>query len=284
MGEILVAPPDRLRAGHAARSALPVTRDLSLASAATWAVEALLVISSVLGLSAGSRLYDPAAATYPAFLGQDIMSLVVGVPVLAAASWSARAGSVRALVVWMGALFYTAYSYYFYVAGAPFSPLFPAYVAVVSMSAYGALYLLFATDLPIVRARFAASLPVRATAAFLMGLALGFAVLWAALIAARAIAGHDLDMVSRTVIALDGVVLLPLLFMSGLWLRRREPLGFVVSGLLLVKTSLTFMTLLTATALTAAWGFSVDAAQTMAFSLSLVMGGYFLFRYVQALK
>jgi hypothetical protein len=183
----------------------------------------------------------------------------------------------------MGTLFYVAYSYCFYVAGAPFTPLFPAYIAVVSMGGYGALFLLFATDAPIARSRVRATLPVRATAIFLMTLAVGFAGLWVALIGASVVAGRALDLVSRTVIALDGVVLLPLLFVGGLWLWRQEPVGYVVAGLLLVKTTLTFVTLLVATAVTAAWGIAVDPGQTAAFAVSLVVGSVLLARYLRAL-
>ncbi len=60
------------------------------------------------------------------------MTLIVGIPLLLGSSFLARRGSLRALLCWMGAFFYIAYWYYFYVIGGRFNAFFPLYIAIVS--------------------------------------------------------------------------------------------------------------------------------------------------------
>jgi hypothetical protein len=104
-------------------SLLPVTRGLTLVHALSGSAAILVLVTSIAGLVFGQRgLYVPNPATMPAFLGQDALSLIVGLPLLLGAVTLARRGSLGGLLVWMGALFYITYSYAFY----PLSPEFNA--------------------------------------------------------------------------------------------------------------------------------------------------------------
>jgi hypothetical protein len=141
---------------------LPVIRPLRFPFALSLVVAALLVISWVAGLLYGQRgLYEPNPATLPTFLAQDAITLVIGIPLLLASLWAARRGSVRGLLLWMGTLFYVAYTYSYAVLGTWLAPLFLLYVAIVSMSLYSLIFLLVSTDEDGVRARFSAHTPVR---------------------------------------------------------------------------------------------------------------------------
>jgi hypothetical protein len=267
-----------------ARAPLPLTRDLSLVFRLTHAIATLLVASSIAGLLYGPRgwWYDADPRTLPAFLGQDLMTLAIGVPLLVLSAMRARRGSLRGLLCWMGALFYVAYSYYFYVVGGRFNAFFPLYIALVSMGTYGALAILFSLDLRGLPSRFE-GLPVRTTSAFFLLTALGFAGLWLSMIDAHMQAGTELDAVGRAVIAVDGVVLLPLLFFGGRALLRGDPLGYALAGLLLVKTAMTFVTLVVTTAIAARWGQAPDPFQTIAYGTGFVAAALLLERYLAAL-
>jgi hypothetical protein len=114
----------------------------------------LLLASSVAGLIFGGRgFYDSYPASLSGLVGQDAVTLVVGVPLLIASVWLTGRGSIVALLIWTGTLFYFAYSYYFYVIGA-FNALFVVYIAIVSASLYGLLSLLVAIDAEAIRGRF----------------------------------------------------------------------------------------------------------------------------------
>ena len=248
---------------------LPLRYDVGFARHSTWAVAALLSISSVSGLAYGSSsLYD-VDVMLPALLGQDAVGLIVGVPLLLVSASLARRGSTRALLCWMGALFYVAYFWYFYVIGIRVTWLFPIYIAMVSISLFGVLYLFFALDLDALKQRFSARMPVRLTSGFLIVTAVFFAMLWLAVAATHVAAGTELDPVSQYVIAIDGVVLLPLAFFGGLWLWQRHPLGFALAGLLLVKVSATFLTLLATTVMSLST-IPADPVQTIAYGIGFV--------------
>jgi hypothetical protein len=252
---------------QATTTPLPLTRNLSLVFRISNATATLLVGSSIAGLLYGPRgwWYDADPATLPAFLAQDLMTLIVGVPLLLGSAFAVRRGSLRAVFCWMGALFYVAYSYYFYVIGARFNALFPVYIAIVSLGTYGTLALLFSLDLSRLASRFD-HLRMRAISTFLIVTALSFAGMWLSRIDDHLLSGTPLDPVSRAVIAIDGVILLPLFYYGGGALARREPLGYALAGLLLVKATATFLTLIVSTVIASHWGRASDAVETFAYA------------------
>jgi hypothetical protein len=267
------------------RPRLPLTRDMTLPFVLTHAVATLAIAASAAGLLYGPRgwWYDPDPKTLPAFLGQDAMMLAVGVPLLVGSAWLAARGSLRGALCWMGAFFYIAYSYYFHVIGGRFTVYFPVYIALVSMGVYGALAVLFSLDLRRLASRIE-GMPVRTTSAYFTITALAFAGLWLSVVEQHVRAGTSLDAVERAVIAIDGVVLLPLLFFAGRALRRRDPLGYALAGLLLVKASATFLTLIVSTAFASRWGQPVDAVQTGAYAIGFAAAAALLGWYLKAVK
>jgi hypothetical protein len=261
---------------------LPLVRGVSFVQASTWVVASLLAVSSIAGLAFGPHgWYDRESVVFPALLGQDAVALLMGVPLLAASAWLASRGSTRALLCWMGGLFYVAYFWYFYVIGIRFTPLLPVHIVLVSMGMYGALYLVFALDAADLKARFDARTPVRLVGGFLMATAIGFAALWMSTIVSTAAAGRELDAVTRFVIAIDGVVLLPLTFFGGLWLWRREPLGYALAGLLLVKIVATFLTLVVTSFASAGAGLSGNPVEATTYTAGLVVAAILLVTYLR---
>jgi hypothetical protein len=247
----------------------------------------LLVISSVAGLLYGSRgLYDSYPASLAGLVGQDAITLALGVPLLVASMWLTRRGSIRGLLLWAGTLFYLAYSYYFYVIGG-FNVLFLVYIAIVSTSFYGLLSLLFAVDARALRARFADRTPTRLVGGFFVGYSLLFALMWVGMILAGTVAGRSPDEVTHAVVVIDCTVLLPLLFFGGSRLWRREAWGYVLGGLLLTKLAMTGFTLAFTTALGALWAGKTDGFNAFLFVLfALMVAGAIplLFAYLRGIE
>jgi hypothetical protein len=159
---------------------LPVTRGLAVAFTLSLLIAGCLLVASIAGLAFGrGGLYEPNPATLPAFLAQDVLSLLVGLPLLLGSAWLARRGSLRGLLVWMGSLFYLSYAYSFYILGDRLAPLFLVYAAIVSMSLYGLVYLLLSTDSEAVRRRFSDRTPTRWAGGFVAGMGLLMATVWA---------------------------------------------------------------------------------------------------------
>jgi hypothetical protein len=85
-----------------------------------------------------------------------------------------------------------------------------------------------------------------------------FAVKWVATILGHLAAGTAPSHVELTVWPLDLIVALPALFWGGVWLWRRQPWGYVVGGLLLLKMALLGPTLLLNSWLVTLWGRPLD--------------------------
>jgi hypothetical protein len=250
---------------------LPIKNKLTLAYALSGLLAVLLVISSLAGLLYGSRgLYEPYPASLAGLVGQDIVTLFVGLPLLFASVWLTARGSTSGLILWTGALFYFAYSYYFYVIGG-FNALFLIYIVIVSASLYGLLSLLFNIDPEALKARFDPRTPTRLVSGFLIGYSLLFALMWVGLTLSTLAAGTRLDEVTHAVIAIDCTVLLPLLFFGGLLLWRHRPWGYVLGGFLLVKMATTGFTLAFTTALGAWWAQEIDPFNAFLFILFALM-------------
>jgi hypothetical protein len=253
---------------------LPLRNSPTLAYALSGLLGVLLPVCAVAGLLYGSSgLYASYPADMAGLVGQDAVALAIILPLLVLSMWLTARGSLRGLLLWAGVLFWVAYYYFFYVVGG-FNALFLAYIAMVSASLYGLLSLLFAIEPDAFKARFDASVPARLIGGFTMAVALLFALMWGAMVLASLADGTRPPEVNREVVIIDLTVMLPLLFFGGLRLWRRAPWGYVLGGLLLVKTALSGLTLAFITALGAWWAGSVDPFQAFLFVLfALMMSG-----------
>jgi hypothetical protein len=214
---------------------LPIIRSLIFPFVLSSIVAALLLISSIAGILFGQRgLYQLNPATLPSFLTQDVITLFVVVPLLLICLWLVRRGSVRGLLLWMGTLFYIAYAYSYAVLGTWLAPLFLVYVAIVSISLYSLVYVLVSTDAEAVRARFSRHTPVRWAGGFLMVMSLLLANTWVVMIMGDIFSGTQPKNSLFVIWPLDLVIALPALFWGGMWLWRRQSLGYVVGGIVLI--------------------------------------------------
>jgi hypothetical protein len=260
------------------------TRDLRFPSALTRLAAALLLVSAAAGLALGARTLYASEPMRPALIAQDVVALVFGLPLLVISAWSARRGSLRGLLCWIGALFYLAYFWFFHVVGVQFGPLLPVHIALVSIGMYGALYLFVGLNPDAVKARFSLGLKARGIAIFLMGTAAAFAVAWLVLIVSRARSGEGLDTVTRLVVAVDGVVLLPLMFFGGLWLWRQEPLGYALAAMLLVKSVATFLTLAVTSLVAWTSGGELVILELTTYGAGLIVASLLLFNCLSSLE
>ncbi|MDQ3810579.1 MAG: hypothetical protein M3336_09835 [Chloroflexota bacterium] len=241
---------------------LPVRYDLRLIAATSSLTAVLLAVTAVAGLLFGARgLYRRDPATLPTFIGQDAVTLLAVLPLLVWSMRATRRGSLRGLLLWTAALFYVAYSYAYHALDPQFNVLYLAYILIVAASLYGCLYLLLSTDADAVAAAFAAGAPARAAGAFLMALPLGLGLAWVAMIISHLATGATPSRVNQVVWPMDLIVAFPAMFWGGLWLWRRQPLGYLVAAVLLIKGGLLGITLVVNTWLASTfWGVAADPA------------------------
>lgn len=205
----------------------------------TLVLGAVLVAATVYGLLVdGAYQVAPGVReTLPQTLrGQDLLTLLT-VPVLVGSAVRARAGSLRAHIVWLAVLLYVAYSYLMYVV-APFNDMFLLYVAAIGLASYGLLNGLMRLDMRAAAATFS-WLPRRALGGFLIAVGVLFAGLWLAQILPALPGGVPEGLfvydIPSTVHVLDLAFVLPLMLATGVLLFRRHAAGPVLASLLLVK-------------------------------------------------
>ena len=201
---------------------------------------ALLAIAAGLGLFVPGLYKSNTAFAAAAFRGTDLVSLAVALPVLAGSLWLASRGSRRALLVWLGALAYVAYTY-LYTFAIAWNRLFLVYVALLSLSLFTLVRALVALDPEELAGGFTDRTPVRGVGAFLWGIGGALGLMELGQVVPALIAGDLPDVVLKTghptgvVYILDLGLVVPLMLLAGRWVRQRRPFGYVAAAILLVK-------------------------------------------------
>ena len=100
---------------------------------------ALIVVLAIpvhlTGLLVPGFYRDP-ALLLPQNLGTDLVTLCIGIPLLAVSAIAMQRGSLRSRLLWLGALGYLVYAYGMYALGVRWNPLFLAYLALFGLSVF----------------------------------------------------------------------------------------------------------------------------------------------------
>ena len=203
----------------------PVTPTIGLAM--------VMTAQSVLGLVFPGQ-YRDVEWIKAAWFGNDWVTLTVAVPLLIGATLTARGGSTRALLLWMGVLGYAAYNYAFYLFGAALNVFFPLYVAGLVGSWLTLIVWLWRLDVDDVGLRPLTVPFARAIGGYFATLGFGLASVWLALWAGHVFAGRPTPIepeAFKLVAALDLSMMVPALVAGGALLWRRQAWGTIVSAI-----------------------------------------------------
>jgi hypothetical protein len=196
-------------------------------------------LASAVGVFHPAIFHDPAGTAGNA-RGTDLVILIVAIPALVAAMILAARGSLRAQIVWLGALNYITYNAIFFAYGVHFNPLFLIYAAMLSLAVWSIVALLLRVNVEELRACFTPSTPVRIVAGYLLLTTALFALVWLKDII-PAIAGNTTPqglagtgMVTNPVQMNDFTFSFPLTILAALWLWQRRAWGYLLGGAFLV--------------------------------------------------
>jgi hypothetical protein len=245
---------------HAARRTaepyeLPVVGSLRVARWATLIAGVSAFAAAVIGIGYGQqRLYQSDELLLVQAYGQDIVVLLVTLPILANAVWIAHQGSARGLVAWAGCLIYLAYWYHYMLAAAQFSAAYLVHVALVASSLAGLAALGMSLDVE----RFAH----RFSGAYRIGWPGGVLVFAGCLFGVAAVSdvlqrlGNDevLGNATRGVYNVDLTIMLPATIAAGVLLWHRHSWGYALAGPLFVNAALSVVTVLVAVVVLLAMG------------------------------
>ncbi len=218
----------------------PSRPGLRTAYALTVGSAAVMTAVSAVGVFATDWLYRDNDLITATFRGQDVVTLVVAVPLLLLGLLRERQGSLRGRVLWLGMLFYSVYGYLFYAVAAAYNPLFLLYVAGVGLPLYALLFAVPRLDLT----GLAATMVWNGSRLVALGytglVAVGLGLLWVGMSLASTVTGVvprpvvDSGHPTGVVFAIDLVLLVPPMLLAAVWLARGEPRGWLLAGVLSV--------------------------------------------------
>jgi hypothetical protein len=245
------------------------------------------LIALLLAITAGAgvliaNFYAPfiTAPGYVAALWvQDLVSLLAAPILVAAMFWTLR-GSRRAFVVWCGVLVYTIYYYAFYVFGFTYTVLYPLYLVLMGLGVYSLIGLLAGVDLAAFATGVDAKMPVRTLAVILL-IALLFIPLWGSMLA-RDIQAQQ-PRVTALVFVLDLCFLLPAIAIAAVQLWQRRPLGYLLSGILLIKAAVSGILLAVSTIWAAQLGMPLAVEELGMYLFLTIAGSAGVFFYMRHL-
>ena len=177
-----------------------------------------------------------------AIQGADVISLLVGLPLLAVSFLLYIRGSLRG-----GFLLTSVLAYYFYYAASlalvvAYNILYLVYLALFSASFFAFVLALTAIDLPSLPARFSSRLPRRGMAVFMFIVGIGVAFIWLSdVINALTTNGVPEALGSHTALVtytLDVGIIAPACLLASILILRRAPLGYLLTGILTMMLAL----------------------------------------------
>jgi hypothetical protein len=200
----------------------------------------LAAVASSVGLLR-PQIYRDNEFVRAAWMGSDLVTLFVAVPVLFAALVLTARGSTIALLIWLGVLDYFLYGYAYFLFGAAFNPLFLVYVLMVALSSVAIAFALLSIDANAMMNGVAPRPTDRWIAGYMFFVAAGLTTVYAVQSIAFIVTGQVPPIVALTehptsiVFALDLTLLVPLLLIAATWLWKRRPWGRVLGAMLNVK-------------------------------------------------
>jgi hypothetical protein len=244
----------------------------------------LAVPAHLIGMLLPSIYRDP-AVLLPQNLGTDLVTLCVTIPLLMLAAVAMRQGSMRARLLWLGALGYLVYAYAMYALAVRWNRLFLVYAALFGLALFTLIVGLLGTDAAEARRGLAGRVPARSVSVYLIAIAVMVAVMWLAEEVPATIGGTtppsvvQFETPTNMVHVLDLGVVLPAMVLAAAMLLRDRPWGYVLAGMLLVKATTIGLWVVAMIWFSARRGVATPAAYTAFFALLTLVGGVLAWRF-----
>ncbi|MGB9937314.1 MAG: hypothetical protein ACPK7O_06300 [Methanobacterium sp.] len=209
-------------------------------------------------------------------MGQDLITLIIAIPVLLISLYLISRDSLRGRLIWMGTIFYFLYSYASMSFLTSYNQFFLVYVAIFSISLYTLLGEMFSMDIKAVKRSFSEGIIEKIAAVFLVIMGLMLALMWLKMIFDSLFTGiipPALESYTTLVIqALDLGIVVPAAVITGVFLFKGKEWGYVLASIFLIKASLLGTAILSMIYFMALNGVSTELGQAMFFIVVTVLG------------
>jgi len=205
----------------------------------------LLTVVSIAGAFFPGTYERDSASMAAQGMGQDLVDLFLGVPLLLVSFFYMAKGSRIASLLYAGTLFYIMYSFIIYCFGVFFNQLFLLYCATLALSLYSFILVMSGLRQMDVANWFDRA-PVRGVSIYIFFVALVFYTLWLKAVIPAIWSDSipaevsDYNLPVNPVHVIDLAFALPGLILGSVLLWRQKGLGYVIASV-----SLVFMVLLT---------------------------------------
>jgi hypothetical protein len=216
---------------------LPVKSSLGLVQRLSILVALLMAVASLAGLLFPAVVH-PTADLRRAFLANDVVNLLIGLPVLLGALWTVRKGSLRGLLFLPGALFYVTYNAIAYAFAMPLTWQFGLFLTLAILSGLAITLLFSRLDIPAIGQRLSGRVAERLCGGVLAGFGALFFLRGIAQLAQGAVRGAE------GAVVLADLFTAPFWVIGGILLWRKHPLGYACGLGLLFQASMLFVGLL----------------------------------------
>ena len=219
------------------------------------------------------NLYRDNAFFKTAWLGNDIVTLAVVIPLLILSLIFSQSGSQRAHLVWMGLLGYMFYNYAFYLFGAAFNAFFLLYVALFSLSGYALVLGLAALDVRSLSKQFQPEMPRKWLSVYLLFISLPLGIFEITQCLGFIFTGK-LPPVPSLIFALDLAIVVPNTALAAILLWKQHPWGYVLGAIMLVKAFTYGLVLIVSTTLIALSDLNNGWDPLITFYVLVMVGGF----------
>jgi hypothetical protein len=223
-------------------------------------------------------------------VGQDLITLVVALPILVISAILALRGSMRAHLVWLRVLGYLVYTYVMYALAIQFNALFLVYVALLGCSLYALIGGLATTDFAGIKARFSRGTPLKAVSILLAVVAVVVYIMWLSEDVPALLAGEvpqgviDSGAPTDIVYVLDMAWILPANVLTAIWLWRGRALGYALAGTLLSFLCLLVLAIMSMIVFEVLYGLAAAGGMAVVFGGVFAISLGMLVWYLRGLK
>lgn len=238
-------------------------------------VAVLMALQAGVGLLAPS-LYRDEDWVLAAWFGNDLVTLLVAVPLLVWSLLWVRNGSRRAELVWYSMLGYSVYNYGYYLFGATLNWFFPLYVVLFTLPMIALILALGRLDPAAVASDFAPTTPRRWVGGYMLFTGGGLTFAWLGQWAVLMTTGATPDIgeeAFQLVAAMDLSFMVPWFLLGSVLLLRKRPWGFVIAPIILMKGATYTLVLTTTSTVATLRGIEGTASQIPVWAAWTLLGG-----------
>jgi hypothetical protein len=182
-------------------------------------------------------------------IAQDYVTLFIGIPLLILGLYMSRGNSLKWRLFLAGTVGYFLVTYLFYTVMGMYNELFLLYVALMGLSFFTLLTILFGMDLNTIQDHFNTKTPIKGAGIFLLLNTVMIGMMWLQVVLPPLLDGslYPKELQHYTTLIVQGLdlgLLLPLCVVSAVLFIRKKPLGFMAVPVYLVFLSILMTALL----------------------------------------